>query len=53
LCSDGLAGPLEAALLERLVRAERGPDHLVEGLTDAARKAGGDDDVTAVAARLG
>jgi protein phosphatase len=53
LCSDGLSDPLEPALLERLIRAERDLDHLVEHLAVAARKAGGDDDVTAVAARLG
>lgn len=53
LCSDGLSDPLEPALLERLVRAERDLDHLVQNLADAARKAGGGDDVTAVAARLG
>lgn len=53
LCSDGLSDPLEPALLERLIRAERDLDHLVEHLAVAARKAGGGDDVTAVAARLG
>lgn len=53
LCSDGLTDPIAPDALERIARREADLDQLVDRLADAARHAGGGDDITIVAARLG
>lgn len=53
LCSDGLSDHLAPKEFERLAAAEHELDHMVEHLAAAARRAGGGDDITVVAGRLG
>jgi serine/threonine protein phosphatase PrpC len=49
LCSDGLSDMIPSALIERAVRQHAGdPDRIVNGLIDAANKAGGKDNITVV-----
>lgn len=52
LCSDGLTDALAASEIERRAAAEHDLDRMIENLADAARRAGGGDDITIVAARL-
>jgi serine/threonine protein phosphatase PrpC len=49
LCSDGLSDMISSAVILRTVREHAGdPDRVVQSLIDAANKAGGKDNITAV-----
>lgn len=52
LCSDGLHGLLEDDEIQRLMAAEGSPEEIVAGLIDAAKLAGGSDNVTCLLARM-
>ena len=54
MCSDGLHGVLEGSELEQIVRGGQNGDSLEDScrrLIDAAKKAGGPDNITAVLVR--
>jgi serine/threonine protein phosphatase PrpC/pSer/pThr/pTyr-binding forkhead associated (FHA) protein len=48
LCSDGLCGQVEDALIEQIVMSATTPQAACEALIDAANAAGGPDNITAV-----
>jgi PPM family protein phosphatase len=50
LCTDGLYNQLGESALTAIVATPRGPDALARSLVDAARAAGGADNITAVVA---
>ncbi|MBL9023031.1 MAG: serine/threonine-protein phosphatase [Myxococcales bacterium] len=52
LCSDGLSGALEDAVLEEVLRAARDPARACDTLIEAALEAGATDNVSCVVARV-
>ena len=53
LCTDGLTGFVDEAAIARTLEENDDLDVVVRGLVDAANAAGGEDNITAVALRLG
>ena len=53
LCTDGLTGFVDEAAIARTFEENDDLDVVVHGLVDAANAAGGEDNITAVALRLG
>jgi protein phosphatase len=53
LCSDGLTSMVRPAGIAEILRAEPDPTAAANALVDAANAAGGEDNITAVALRLG
>ncbi len=53
LCTDGLTGFVDEAAIARTFEENDDLDAVVHGLVDAANAAGGEDNITAVALRLG
>ncbi|HET9986016.1 MAG TPA: Stp1/IreP family PP2C-type Ser/Thr phosphatase [Longimicrobiales bacterium] len=52
LCSDGLSGMVTDRGIARMLAADLPPDAIVTRLVAAANRAGGDDNITAVVARI-
>jgi protein phosphatase len=48
LCTDGLNGMISDAQIKRILTANRDPQQASQALVDAANRAGGEDNVTAV-----
>jgi protein phosphatase len=48
LCSDGMSGQMEDALIQQIVISAATPQAACEALIDAANAAGGPDNITAV-----
>jgi serine/threonine protein phosphatase PrpC len=51
LCSDGLTRELSDAMIETLLNADRSLDDLCASLVEAAKKAGGHDNITCLLVR--
>ena len=52
LCSDGLHGPVEAETIEETLKSSQTLEQKCHSLVDAARKAGGPDNITCVLLRI-
>jgi len=51
LCSDGLSGMVTDDALQRLVATAASPQAACDALIDAANRAGGEDNITAIVIR--
>jgi protein phosphatase len=52
LCSDGLSGMVEDALIQKIVLEENSPQAACDALIEAANRAGGEDNVSVVVVKL-